>query len=191
VNSLRFPIVTIGTDGLWLDEEVDPAGLCPASGQALPLSRLGLRGHLTPLDGEEFLFRGTVTGVFSHACDRCLEEAAFPFEVAATWRFVSAEPVVSGGEVILTAEELDDPAADYTYTAGELDLVPALWEEAEMAFPEKFLCREECRGLCPGCGGNLNERTCACKAAPETDINPGLAGLKDLFPDLPEQPSEE
>lgn len=40
-----------------------------------------------------------------------------------------------------------------------------------------ILCREDCRGLCPGCGVNLNEISCECK--PETD--PRLAALGQLL----------
>ncbi|HEV8596474.1 MAG TPA: DUF177 domain-containing protein, partial [Candidatus Dormibacteraeota bacterium] len=39
------------------------------------------------------------------------------------------------------------------------------------------LCREDCRGLCPVCGGNRNLVTCAC---PERAADPRLAALKDL-----------
>ncbi len=194
VNSLRIPIVSIGADGLWIEETVDLACFRPVDGQSLPLERLGLSGDLSILGEDELLFRGSVKGVFSRPCDRCLAAAVFPFEVDVIWRFIAAAPGVApeeGEDVVLAAEELNDPAMDYSFHGTEVDLTPALWEEAETALPAKFVCRADCRGLCPVCGGNLNETQCACDTAPEAEINPGLAGLKDLFPDLPEQRAEE
>lgn len=192
VTSLRIPIISIDADGLWIEQVVDTEAFHPVEGEPLPLVRLRVSGELTPLADEEILFRGTMDGAFRHACDRCLVDGEYPFLVEVTWRFVAAEPLSGEGEeVVLAAEELDDPAMDYTYHGTEIDLGPVLWEEAEMALPAKFICREDCRGLCPVCGGNLNDESCACETAPDADINPGLAGLKDMFPDLPEQHAEE
>jgi len=196
VNSLRIPIISIDADGLWIETVVDTASFHPAEGRTLPLTRLQLSGDLTPLDEGELLFRGTVEGAFGHACDRCLAEAEFPFSVEVLWQFVAKDTVPGGvkgdeGEIVFDAEELDDPAMDYSYDGNEVDLSLALWEEAEMALPLKYICREDCRGLCPVCGGDRNEKPCACDTASEAEINPGLAGLKDMFPELPEQHAEE
>jgi uncharacterized protein len=37
-------------------------------------------------------------------------------------------------------------------------------EQIFLALPVKVLCREDCKGICPGCGANLNEEACLCKA---------------------------
>jgi uncharacterized protein len=48
-----------------------------------------------------------------------------------------------------------------------VDLVELLHEELQLALPVKPLCTEACRGICPGCGAELNEEECTC--TPEVD----------------------
>ena len=58
------------------------------------------------------------------------------------------------------------------------DIDEQLKEELEMAFPIRFLCKDDCRGLCQRCGKNLNEGECGCNTK---EIDPRLAPLKDLL----------
>ena len=76
-----------------------------------------------------------VTGETEEVCGRCLEAAVKPYEN----RF----------------------RLDYE-TKGrlELDVTDDIRQEILLSYPVQFLCREECRGLCPACGTNLNERSC-------------------------------
>jgi uncharacterized protein len=61
---------------------------------------------------------------------------------------------------------------------GHLDLTPLMREYLLLEVPMRPLCREDCKGLCPICGGNLNESTCS----HDTDSgDPRLAVLKSLL----------
>jgi uncharacterized protein len=55
-------------------------------------------------------------------------------------------------------------------------------EELILAVPEYVLCREECRGLCPRCGKDLNEGPCACRPEPDPRWA-ALEALKHMGPD--------
>ncbi|MCL6560327.1 MAG: DUF177 domain-containing protein, partial [Firmicutes bacterium] len=59
-----------------------------------------------------------------------------------------------------------------------LDVTPEVLKSIILALPMKAVCREECPGLCPGCGRNLNEGRCGCV---NEDIDPRLSVLKDFF----------
>ena len=48
-----------------------------------------------------------------------------------------------------------------------------------LSMESKFLCRDDCKGLCPQCGKNLNEGPCSCKS----DVDPRLAVLEQLLDD--------
>ncbi len=61
---------------------------------------------------------------------------------------------------------------------GRIDLVDVLREEVWLAWPRRAVCRPDCRGLCPHCGANLNQASCAC--ADERDDHP-FAALKKLM----------
>jgi uncharacterized protein len=49
-----------------------------------------------------------------------------------------------------------------TFSGGVIDLTAELRDELLLALPPSPLCREECAGLCPVCGGNRNATPCEC-----------------------------
>ena len=61
---------------------------------------------------------------------------------------------------------------------GFLDMDEQLREELEMEFPMRFLCKEDCKGLCSKCGKNLNEGECDCD---HTDFDPRMEPLRKLL----------
>ncbi|MRR10305.1 DUF177 domain-containing protein, partial [bacterium] len=65
----------------------------------------------------------------------------------------------AGRERELSADDL----AAIEYRKGEIDLWPELREAVLLALPLKPLCREDCRGICPACGRDLNEGSCGCR----------------------------
>lgn len=141
--------------------------------------RRPLCGEVTLLPQEDgCLARGRLTGEVALPCNRCAEDAV----VLVDSRFESFEPypVPAEGsrEKDETALETDDELVmRLNNGAPELNLAGLLWEEFSLALPVKPLCRPECAGLCPICGGNLNETRCAC-AREEGD--PRLATLRGL-----------
>ena len=60
------------------------------------------------------------------------------------------------------------------------DLESLIYESALLELPSKHLCSEDCKGLCPKCGKDLNEGSCGCSTV---EIDPRLAKLQDLFKD--------
>jgi uncharacterized protein len=98
-------------------------------------------------------------------CMRCLEDAAFETEVDAR-------------EV--AQENTDDEDLLSPYVEDEtLDLGRWAHDAAVLAIPPRFLCREDCAGLCPTCGESLND---ADPADHEHDdgIDPRWAKLREL-----------
>ncbi len=105
-------------------------------------------------------------------CARCLAplDGVFSLDFERT---VVAEGVLS--EERLGAEDEDE----YIVVRGtSLDVDEPLMEELSLSFPTKLVCSEECKGLCPRCGKNLNEGTCDC---PAKEIDPRLAILATYF----------
>jgi uncharacterized protein len=71
-----------------------------------------------------------------------------------------------------------DAEAEIGYYEGEgLLLEDALREQVLLALPLKTICREDCKGLCPHCGKNLNEVQCSCVDAVE---DPRWSALKEI-----------
>jgi uncharacterized protein len=68
-------------------------------------------------------------------------------------------------------------AEEEVYTGKVIDLDPLVREQLVLSLPAYPVCREDCKGLCPVCGSNLNERDCGCdRHVPD----PRWAGLKKL-----------
>lgn len=180
---LTVPLAEIDESGVEIDAMVPAAALQPEGVEALPVEAVHVAGVLEDIAGD-YLFRGEISGTFTGQCDRCLQDATAPFAVEVMWNF-EQDPKAALEAVGVALEDetdLDDSAICRPIVGDEIDLKPHAWEELVLAYPAKFLCREDCRGLCARCGANLNEGPCAC--APEADGDSPLAGLGKLFPDL-------
>jgi uncharacterized protein len=93
-------------------------------------------------------------------CSRCLESSPVSFSqpVELFYRTGKLEDTHPGKEVELNADDLSVIA----YRGGELDLWPEIREAMELALPMKPVCSPDCRGICPGCGRDLNREQCKC-----------------------------
>jgi uncharacterized protein len=107
--------------------------------------------------GEGVLVRGTLKTVVRLACRRCLEPVEEPVDAHVDLFFTP--PGEAGGE--------DDDGEVYPLPArgDDLDLTGAVREQVLLEVPEFALCRDDCRGLCPSCGKDLNQGECGCAPA--------------------------
>ena len=97
-------------------------------------------------------------------CDRCLKD--FEQEKTVPYSCVLAqEKQFDEDEDIVVLEEDEVDLGDLARTAFILEM------------DTKFLCDEDCKGLCPGCGVNLNFEPCRCKK----EVDPRLAKLAQLL----------
>ncbi len=106
-------------------------------------------------------------------CVRCLE--AFSLTLSAHYP-ISLKPKPKSPpaeEVELSRQDLE---TDF-YEGEEIDLTPVVQDQVLLAIPQKIVCREDCRGLCQGCGKNLNRETCQCTVK---EIDPRLEVLKNF-----------
>lgn len=137
-------------------------------------------------EGERVLCAGWLEVAVDLFCDRCLE----PCRHQVTGRFrlrlepTAGESIPAGErEYHCRPEEMDTVflPAESAGQAGQIDqvdLTDLLTQQFYLSLPGKSLCRPECRGLCPGCGVDLNRRRCACQAGP--DVDSPFAALRAL-----------
>lgn len=91
-------------------------------------------------------FRAVVSGVCTAVCDRCLDPAVLPLEAEL--------------KTVLTLESSEDDSV--AVEGGKIDLEKTAYDALVLALPIKILCKEDCLGLCPSCGKNLNNGDCGC-----------------------------
>lgn len=97
-------------------------------------------------------------------CDRCGEKY-----VAVKFAYYEC--------VLVEERESDDSDDIIVLENDEVDLDELARDAFILAMDTKFLCSEDCKGLCPGCGVNLNRESCRCKKA----VDPRLAKLAQLL----------
>jgi len=107
------------------------------------------------------------------ACARCLEPVVH--EVERSFDLLYRPLGIDSGHAELS---VTDAEAEIGYYEGEgLLLEDALREQVLLALPLKTICRDDCKGLCPHCGRNLNEGQCSCVDAVE---DPRWSALKEI-----------
>ena len=128
-------------------------------------------GRLHAAGERRFYWRGSLSTRMAGQCRRCL--APVPLPVVAT-----IDALFSGDP-----DALEDPSSyPLAPDATEIDLRPAVREELLLALPRWVVCRDDCRGLCPRCGKDLNAGPCGCPPAVDQRWQ-GLATLKDKLRD--------
>lgn len=82
-------------------------------------------------------------------------------------------------EALIRQEEQSDPDVDAViFTGHEIDISEIVQTGFFMNVPGKFLCSEDCKGLCPECGHNLNDGDCHCG---DEVIDPRWESLKKIM----------
>lgn len=131
-----------------------------------------------PLQGKVFvkaadegiLIRGRLEGQIVVPCNRCAEDAKVDIDS----KFDEYEEIPEEGT---HKDGEHESYIVYDRHAPMLNLAEVGWEQFMLAQPIQPLCREDCKGLCPKCGANLNLDECACDKG---GGDPRLAALRNL-----------
>ena len=149
VKGLQFDLLDLPPEGKQVEgelpcEEFDLHGLL----RRTFTEPIHYKLKFSPINGgHDLLVQGTINSALNVICDRCDEE--FPWQLECT-----------------------DVCHEYENAFGTtVDLTDDLREDILVALPQHFLCTEECRGLCPTCGQNLNHGSCDCPP-PEDEAEP-------------------
>jgi uncharacterized protein len=176
-------IEQIRNEGLQIDEDIPLDLLASALDEVQDTgfrvvqgSRLSAR--LEKVSGG-VLLRGQFQATAVGPCKRCLADVEVRFPVTFTLSLVprNTEPGThkneSEGEGSFRLAEVDEEVFD----GKTIDLDPILREQMLLALPMYVVCDEDCQGLCPSCGQNLNEAMCGCEVKP---VDPRLSALKNI-----------
>ena len=117
--------------------------------------------------------RGSIQAPVEIDCTRCLTPVRKDLDIVIEADFVDKELLPDSRETHLESNDLDTDVID----GNELDLNEVVREQILLNLPETVLCREDCKGICPQCGKDLNEGDCQCGGE---EIDPRWAALKDL-----------
>lgn len=123
--------------------------------------------------GKDLRVDGSVRTAMRYQCSRCLKEFSSRLEARFDLCYLPQAEWKPDEEVELKYEDM---GIGY-YDGISLDVDLMVLEQIELVMPMKFVCREDCRGLCPSCGADLNEGPCPCKVDASDSR---LAALRDF-----------
>ena len=113
------------------------------------------------------LLNAHFSGTIINQCVRCLDEFNQKLDTDFTELFAFDHRTTTDSDLLVP-------------DSGMIDLAPLIREYMLLDLPLKPLCKQDCAGLCPICGINLNHETCDCQVE---QIDPRLSKLKDLLDD--------
>lgn len=138
-------------------------------------SPMKVKGDITNTAGY-MQMRLTLSVDYITPCARCLRPVSGSFSLNLL-KTVAPRNLLDG----LPEDKLDDFAV---VEDGFLNMDEQLLEQLEMEFPVRFLCRDDCKGLCPQCGKDLNEGACDCSAE---QMDPRLEPLRAILERMKEK----
>ena len=134
-------------DRIWGDADTRPA------------APIRVTGRLSKAGSGRYYWSGKIEGIAELECRRCLTDLSVDVDEESNAIFVE------------TGDDVSDDPDVYTLPphADKIDLRPAVRDQWLLSAPRFALCREECKGLCPRCGADLNEGPCDCPPVTESD----------------------
>ena len=153
---LSFDIRSLTEHAVAVDDTLSADDPVWEEGDPKPIAPLRVWGRLSSAGPGRFYWHGSIAGDVALECSRCLGNAGAHVSDEAHLIFAEAgtEGVEDDPDVFL----LDDRSPD-------LDLRPAIREQWLLNVPGYALCQDDCKGLCPTCGAELNLGACECSTS--------------------------
>ncbi len=133
---------------------------------------LSFQGQIENCGNGTYQINGAYQGRLILTCSRCAQEFSLPVDGTLRRTYVAQQgkPFPENMEETEEEETID-------FSGNDIDLTQEILTEIYLSLPMQPLCRPDCRGLCPVCGQDLNNGSCACIGE---QIDPRWQKLKDF-----------
>lgn len=149
-------------EGMQIDRQLHIGPLGLGRDLAIDVSEARIDVHVTR-HGEGLACTGRLHATALVPCSRCLDPYPMPVDRSFEVSYLPPPPPdPTEPELQIFRDDLD---VSYLDPEGGLEVEQLAAEQIYLEIPLKPLCSAECRGLCPGCGANLNHESCTCKTA--------------------------
>lgn len=147
----------ISEQGLALNDTIDMDSALLLEDESFFLEGLNYQIVLKR-ENQRIQAQGKIKTTISLVCVRCLEQ----FELKINSRF---DIILFPKEMVnLRSTSLDEEELEYIFFENDqIDLEKILIEQVNLFIPFKPVCNHDCKGICPGCGTNLNHNACPCE----------------------------
>lgn len=159
IPDLLVPIENIPFEGLSLPLDLTPGdlrSLITVEGRQAPAIASPLKGEIKiRLSGDRLILKGFFEVEVEIPCDRCLADSKTRLNGTIDEALDMRSPGRPGSD--------DDDEGGLKIVDGKADLSGLLLEFFWLAWPFRFICGEDCAGLCSRCGADLNQGPCGCR----------------------------
>lgn len=121
--------------------------------------------------GKNYLLDSRVDFTYFTNCSRCLKEVEKDISYS-LYAYLMREDYDEG--------EYEDSDV-FRIESTEVDLMGIILSTMSYNLPQRVLCSKDCKGICSGCGVDLNKEVCKCEDSMDDDIDPRFAKLKELL----------
>ena len=109
--------------------------------------------------GYDVRVQGTLRAQAELSCSRCLDPVTVSIASGFDQLYESNAAHPLSGEIALQEKD-----TDIAFFSGDtIEISDIIREQVVLALPMKPICREDCKGLCPHCGKNMNVKACDCE----------------------------
>lgn len=150
---LSFDIRTLESTAAQVDDDLPADDSIWTAADPRPVEAVHVEGRFSSAGSGRFYFSGRFSGTVELECRKCLTEVIREVSEEAHFLFAPAgDPTIE-----------DDPDVfSYDTGAHQINIKPAVREGWLLSVPAFVDCREDCNGLCPTCGADLNDGACEC-----------------------------
>lgn len=149
-----------------------PDDLNPVDERVRLTSAANVNGNVRRAGNEVFV-NGHVEVRAQVECDRCLKPIELPVSADFALEYITGADYESSSVAALNEEQMSVSVFD----GKSIDVDEIVKEQILLAVPARTLCREDCKGICPECGIDLNTGQCNCS---EDEVDPRWAALKSF-----------
>ena len=153
---MEIRVDSIPEEGVRIERKIDPSELepdIPAHGLAEALSFIGRASR----NGAGVVVKGNLAGSVRSQCSRCLGDFKAPVDMGVDTMFLPRSEREDD-----EAEIADDDENFSYYDGDSIDLLREIKDLIIVSLPIKSICSDDCKGLCPHCGADLNASPCQC-----------------------------
>ncbi len=162
---MKINIQNMGVRPVELDEQIKLNFISPLIREYYP-NLAAVHVHVEKIQ-RMYRVHITLKTTAHYRCDRCLDEFDTDFTADIEQQYLKGK-----------GELLDEDIIRIANDATKIDLNPVIAEMMLLNHPLKMLCSEDCKGICPHCGANLNYEACRCTEVP---VDPRWEKLKGLI----------
>ncbi|MBK6797165.1 MAG: DUF177 domain-containing protein [Acidobacteria bacterium] len=167
ISLVRMPVDGLKFEHKYQEGELDTSGF-----EFEFIETPSLIGRIDPV-GTDMRLRSDIRARLKAPCDRCLKDVEIDIKMPVDLLYSREDPGSGkSGEIELHSQDLYFDI----YQNDQIDLDAMVLEQLELSIPIRVLCREECRGLCPQCGTDLNIEQCNCTKP----VDPRWQALADI-----------